>query len=266
MNAEILLESSREHRRSLLWWGVGITLFIGINLVFYPSIRDSTGLSDYSKDMPEAVRALFVGGELDMTSPSGYLNSQIFALMAPTLMTIFAVSAGAAAIAGDEERGLLDLRLAQPVARVSFVLQQLFWLVAGTFILTIVLAATVTLGSIPFDLTIAFSKVVAATVSTALFALLFGALALAVGGLTPGKARAIAVAAAAATVSWVLDGLSKAVSWLEPFQDVSPYYQAFGQNPLTNGAPWFGWLLLTAATALLVCIAIFGLNRRDVRQ
>lgn len=266
MNAEIILESSREHRRSLVWWGVGITLFIGINLVFYPSIRDSTGLSDYSKDMPEAVRALFVGGELDLTSPSGYLNSQIFALMAPTLLTIFAVSAGAAAIAGDEERGLLDLRLAQPVTRGSLVLQQFFWLVLGTLILAVVLAGTVALGSIPFDLTISFGKVVAATVSTALFALLFGALALAVGGTTPGKARAIAVAAAAATVSWVLDGLSKAVSWLDPFQDISPYYQAFGQNPLTNGAPWLGWTFLAAAIAVLVGVAVLGLSRRDVRQ
>lgn len=266
MNAEIVLESSREHRRSLLWWGVGITLFIGINLVFYPSIRDSTGLSDYSKDMPEAVRALFVGGELDLTSPSGYLNSQIFALMAPTLLTIFAVSAGAAVIAGDEERGLLDLRLAQPVTRGSFVLQQFLWLVTGTFVLTVVLAATVYLGSIPFDLTIGFGKVVAATISTALFALLFGTLALAVGGVIPGKSRAIAVAAAAATLSWVLDGLSKAVSWLDPFQDVSPYYQAFGQNPLTGGAPWTGWLFLVAGIAVLLLVAVLGLRGRDVRQ
>lgn len=250
----------------MLWWGVGIALFVGINLVFYPSIRDSTGLSDYSKGMPEAVRALFVGGELDLTSPAGFLNSQIFALMAPTLMAIFAVSAGAASIAGDEERGFLDLRLAQPLSRRAFVIQQFLWLVAGVTVLAFVLLGTVVLGSIPFDLPIAFDKVLAVTISIALFGLFFGALALAVGGVVPGKARAIAVAAAAATASWVLDGLARAVSWLEPFQDLSPYYQAFGQNPLTNGAPWLGWVLLTVAIGILVAVSAIGLEKRDVRQ
>ena len=266
MNAEIFLESSREHRRSLVWWGLGITLFIGINMVFYPSIREDSGLSNYSKELPEAVRALFVGGELDLTSPSGYLNSQIYALMAPTLLAIFAVSAGAGAIAGDEERGFLDLRLAQPVSRTWFGLQQFAWLLAGTLLLAVVLLLTVALGSIAFDLSIGFDKVLAITVSTALFALVFGALALAVGGVWPGRSRAIAVAAAAATVSWVLDGLAKIVSWLEPIQNVSPYHLAFGRDPLTNGAPWLEWGVLVAVIAALVAVTLFGLGRRDVRQ
>ena len=145
MNAEIVFEGFREHRRSLLWWSFGLVVFTVITLVFYPSIRDSSGLSDYSKDLPEAMRAMFVGGELDLTSPSGFLNSQIFAVMAPTLLAIFAVSTGASAIAGDEERGLLDQRLAQPVSRSSMVVQQFFWLLAGVAILTAVLLATVVL-------------------------------------------------------------------------------------------------------------------------
>lgn len=266
MNAEIFLESTREHRRSLIWWGLGITLFIGINMVFYPSIRDDSGLSDYSKELPEAVRALFVGGELDLTSPAGYLNSQIFALTAPTLLAIFAVTAGAGAIAGDEERGYLDLRLAQPVSRIWFGLQQFAWLVAGTLILAAVLLLTVMIGSIAFDLSIGFDKVLAITVSTTLFALVFGALALAVGGAWPGKSRAIAVAAAAATFSWVMEGFAKLVSWLEPIQVVSPNHLAFGQDPLTGGAPWLEWGALVAMIGSLLAVAVFGLGRRDVRQ
>ena len=214
-------------------------------------MRDSAGLSAYSKDLPEAMRAMFVGGELDLTSPSGFLNSQIFAVMAPTLLAIFAVSTGASAIA---------------VSRTSVVIQQFLWLSAGVLILTIVLLATVGLGGRPFDLNVNFMNLLAISVSTGLFGLLFGVMSLAVGCVIPGKSRAVAVAAAVATLSWIIDGLAKSVSWLEPVQDFSPYHQAYGASPLLNGIPWGGWAILAAITASLVAISIIGLNRRDIRQ
>ena len=76
-------QTLRERRRSLLWWTLGLVALVVLNVAFYPSVRDDPALSDYAKDLPESVRALFAGGELDIASPAGYLNSQIFALMAP---------------------------------------------------------------------------------------------------------------------------------------------------------------------------------------
>ncbi|MGK2956135.1 MAG: ABC transporter permease subunit [Solirubrobacterales bacterium] len=266
MRAEILIESFREHRRSLVWWTIGITLMVATTVVFYPSIEDSPGLSDYSKELPDAMRALFVGGELDLTSPVGYLNSQIFALLGPALLAIFAVSAGASAIAGDEERGLLDIKLAQPLSRRTLVLQQFAWLVLGVVILTTVLLLTVYFGSRPFGLDIGFMDLLAACISTGLFGLFIGSIALTIGCLHPGRTVAVSTAAAVATAAWMLDGLSKAVDWLEPFRFLSAYYQAFGQNPLSNGAPWQSWMVLALATLTLLLVSIFGLQRRDINQ
>ena len=146
------------------------------------------------------------------------------------------------------------------------VIQQFLWLSAGVLILTIVLLATVGLGGRPFDLNVNFMNLLAISVSTGLFGLLFGVMSLAVGCVIPGKSRAVAVAAAVATLSWIIDGLAKSVSWLEPVQDFSPYHQAYGASPLLNGIPWGGWAILAAITASLVAISIIGLNRRDIRQ
>ena len=79
-------------------------------------------------------------------------------------------------------------------------------------------------------------------------ALFVGSLALAVGAVVSGRARAIAVAAGVAVAAWLLDGLGQAVDVLEPWRPLSPYYQALGQNPLRNGAPWGGWVILALAT------------------
>ena len=128
------------------------------------------------------------------------------------------------------------------------------------------LLAAVGLGSAAVDLEIGFDRLVAATVSVTLLALFVGSLALAIGAVVPGRARAIAIAAGVAVAAWLLDGLGQAVDVLEPWRPLSPYYQALGHNPLRNGAPWSGWTILVIATLALAAAGAMGLGRRDVRQ
>lgn len=266
MGLEVALETLRERRRSLVWWAIGLAAFVALNVAFYPSVRDDPGLSDYAKDLPEATRALFAGGETDLTSGSGYLNSQVFALMAPIILLIFAIGLGAAAVAGDEERGTLDLLLAQPLRRVDLVLQRALALLVLVVALSLVLLASVTVGSALVDLDIGLGKVIAAGGGVGLLALVFGSLALAVGAWWPGRARAIAVAAGLAIIGWMLDGLGQAVDALDPWRPLSPYYQALGTDPLTDGVPWGSWALLVALAVALVVLAALGLRRRDISQ
>ena len=114
MGPEIFRETLMERRRSILWWSIGIVSFVALQIVFYPSIRDSTGLNDYTRQLSDAMRALFVGGETDITSGIGYLNSQIFAFAGPLLLLIFAIGIGGSLVAGDEENGALELTLSTP--------------------------------------------------------------------------------------------------------------------------------------------------------
>jgi ABC-2 type transport system permease protein len=266
MAAELLLESLRSHRRSLLWWAFGILALVGLTMAFYPSVRDSAGLDQYSKDLPEALRALFVGGELDLTGPVGYLNSQVYLMLAPLLLAIFTIGAGASAVAGDEEDGLLDLLLSQPVTRTAFALERFVWLCLSTLLLLLVLTATVVIGSLATGLDLGEAHVPSASISTGLFALFVGSVALAVGSSFPGKSRAIAVAAGVATLSWIIDGLAKAVDWLDGVASFSPYRIAYGSGPLANGAAWGDWLILSGLVLVLAGVAVIGLRRRDIRQ
>lgn len=266
MGIDVAREALRERRRSLLWWALGVALLMAINVAFYPSVRDDAALSDYAKDLPESVRALFAGGELDLSSPAGYLNSQVYALTAPLLLLIFSIAAGASAVAGEEERGTLELVLAHPVRRRGYALQRFVALTALVAVLTVVLLATVAIVSWLVDLEIGFGRLVSASVSVGLLAVLFGALALAAGAISPGRAKAIAIAAGLAVASWIFDGLAQAVDALEPWRPLLPYYHALGQNPLREGAQWAGWAILTAATFVFAAAAAAGLDRRDVRQ
>jgi ABC-2 type transport system permease protein len=266
MGIEVIAETLRERRRSLVWWTLGIIGMIGLTVAFYPSVKDSTGLSDYAKDLPEGLRGLFVGGEIDITSGPGYLNSQVFAMAAPLILLIFAIGAGAGAVAGEEERGTLDLLLAHPLRRSDFVLQRFFATAVLVMILSAVLFVTVVVASALVGLDIGVADLLAACGSNALLALLFGGLALTSGAVFPGRGRAIGVATALAVAAWMLDGLGRAIDWLDPFRPLSPFYQAIATDPLRDGVPWGSWALLAGLTCALAAVAVVGLGRRDLRQ
>ncbi|UJH70361.1 ABC transporter permease subunit [Ornithinimicrobium sp. INDO-MA30-4] len=61
---------------------------------------------------PEALNA-FIGTD----APGGYVVNELFELMAPLAMVAFAVTGGAAAIAGEEQRGTMGMLIAQPLSR-----------------------------------------------------------------------------------------------------------------------------------------------------
>ncbi len=71
----------------------------------YPTIRGNRELESLMDQYPEALKALFsFGGQLDFTSPAGYLGGELFSFMLPALFLVAAVGNGAGAIAGEEER------------------------------------------------------------------------------------------------------------------------------------------------------------------
>jgi ABC-2 type transport system permease protein len=262
---DVLVETGRARARSTLWWSLGLAAVVALTVAFYPSVRGDASLNDYVENLPDSVRALFVGGELDITSAAGYLNSQIFALVAPLILLVFAIGHGSGAVAGEEERGTLDLLLAQPLRRRDYVVQRFGAMTMLLVVLSLVLLVTTALGALPVDLHIGFDKLAAASVSVGLLALLFGALALAVGAARPGRSSAIGVSAGVAVFAWLFDGLSHTVGSLEGWRPVSPFYWALGKNALRDGAQWTAWAVLLAATAVLVVVAAIGLERRDAR-
>ena len=61
----------------------------------------------------------FFGGAaaFDYTRPGGFLNTQLFSLILPLLIAIFAIGYGASTLAGEQQSGTLDLARA-PAATV----------------------------------------------------------------------------------------------------------------------------------------------------
>jgi ABC-2 type transport system permease protein len=254
-----------EQRRALSWWAVGIVIFVGVTIAFFPSLKDSAAqLQDYLDQLPESLRNLFVGTETDITSPVGYLNSQVFAGNGAIVFLVFAIGAGARAIAGEEEKGTLELLLATPVTRRTVVLQKFGAIAAALGGLAAVLSVVLIALGRPVGLTVPPVDLLAATVHQYVFGLGFGAIALAIGCLKGRKGLAIGLTTSIAVVAFLLNGLaplSDATAWA---QLLSPFYYANGSIPLRNGFALDHLAVLTAIVVVAVVAAVRGFDRRDL--
>lgn len=119
----MLLHSElRLRRRSLVVRIMSVSTLVAMIAAFYPQVRGNLSLNSLYAGLSPSMQSLFGGS--DLTSPAGYLNTQLFAFFLPAVLLVFGLGSGSALLAGEEEDRTLDLLLAQPVPRWSAYLQK----------------------------------------------------------------------------------------------------------------------------------------------
>ena len=264
MLRNVLLKTLRDQRRGLLWWGIGLVVLAASMMAFYPSFADASEFDDLLDEMPEALSKVFLGEVSDLTSPEGYLNSQLFVLFLPLLFMIFTIAQGSSAIAGEEDRGTLDLLLSNPVARWRVVADKFGAMAITTLMLAFVFWVAMAIGAVVAGMDIGMWLMAQATLSTALLGLVFGALALALGCATGKRSVCFGVASALGTGAYFLNALAPLVEVLEPSRKLSPFYYYIGADPLTNGLDLGHVAVLIGLAGVLLAVGLVTFNRRDL--
>ena len=261
----ILLRSLRDQQKSLLWWFLGIAILMLITVLLYPSIGAAPEMEALFEDMPPAFQ-VFVGEIGDITSPEGYLNSQLFALMIPLLFMFYCIGQGSGSIAGEEAAGTMDLLLANPITRTRVVLEKFGAMLAGGMVLGFATVFGLVVGALIVDMDITMSRLSEATLVSLLVGYLFGGLALLLGCWTGRRSLSIGVSVGVGVATYLLNGFAVIISWLEPYRFLSPFHYATSNDPLSNGLDLTDTLVLVAVAAVLLIGAVFTFERRDVQK
>ena len=263
MLRDVLSKTLRDQRRSYLGWSISVVLLAAMYISLWPSLRNSS-MATFLDQMPEAFRNLFAMSGADMSTPVGYIQVEFLSFMGPILVILYAVLAGSGAIAGEEDRRTLDLLLATPVSRRRVVIDKAVAMVLGTVGLVVVLGLSILLEGAFVDMHLPAGTVAAAMLHLGLLGLVFGALALALGAGTGRLGISRGVPALLAVVAYALNGLGGLVSWLEPWQKLSPFYQYSAHDPLRQGVSWPAVAVAVATIIVLVVTAVWSFERRDV--
>ena len=260
---KLLASELRLRQTSLVVWVASVFALVAMITAFYPQIRSDPSLNSIYATMSPAMQALLGGSNL--TSPAGYLNTQVFAFFLPAVLLVFGLGRGSASIASEEEERTLDLLLAQPVPRWSAYLQKAAAVTIGITALTlatwVILAALNT--AVKFDLPAA--NLAAVCLQMGLFALALSLAAQAIAAATGRRGYGLSVVAGYTFVSYVIYGLSATVTWLQNVRPLMLWRWYLLNDPLVSGFSWpdIGVLIGVCLTALVG--GMFFFSRRDLR-
>ena len=262
----LFVKSLLDHRRGLAWWVLGVVLLCAAMTSFYPSISTNDAIQDYVDAFDPNLLALFGFTELmDITSGPGYLNAEIFSFMVPVLVIIFAVSLGASAIAGEEDKRTMEILLSEPVSRRRVVLEKYAFLLAANAMLGVVVWLSLAVGVNIFDMEVSMFKLAGTTLSSALLGVTFGSLAFAVGAVTGNRGLSVGVSAGAAAATYVINTLASIVDVLEPAKWLSPFFYYNGNVPILNGLDPLHVSLFLVVIAVPAIAGYIAFQRRDLR-
>ena len=182
----------------------------------------------------------------------------------PILFFLFAIAQGAGAIAGEEERGTLDILLSNPTTRVQVLIQKFAAMATAILALAFVLWLSMVIGAALVSMDVSALRLAAITVSGALLGITFGALSLALGCATGKRGLSIGVAGAIAVTSYFVYSLVPLVEGIEQASKLSPFHYYITADPLSNGLNLVHAGALVGLAVALVAIAILTFERRDL--
>jgi ABC-2 type transport system permease protein len=262
----IVGQALHTRRRGLVGWAAGLAAAIGLVVVSYPAVRGQHGIDQALAKIPPSVQQLLGLGKAGISSPVGYLNSQLVTNLLPVLLLVFGVSMAGWSIAGDEASGTLELVLSTPVGRGRLAAERALALVVamagltvGTGILLMALAPTVRLtrGLPP-------ARLMSACAAAGLAALVFAAIAFVVGAATGSRTSAVASASGVAAGGYLVEGLAHSVTALRPVADALPWHWLIAGSPLVNGTTWENSALPAALGLALLGLGVLLFRRRDL--
>jgi ABC-2 type transport system permease protein len=142
---EIARFESRQRVPATAAIAVGLALYAGLMVAIGPDIVASIDLDAYIDAIPPALRTAF--GIDALGSFAGLLAAQLYQFGIVLLLGLYVAYAAAGTVAGDVERGRMDMLLSNPVSRTRIVAEKFLALVPAVVAVNVVLGAAVYAGA-----------------------------------------------------------------------------------------------------------------------
>ena len=256
--ANIFVKTARDRWLGWAIAAVSISLF----LLFGMSVYREIDLSVYTS-LPEAFRSLIgIGDDIDV---GGLAINVMFGTWGALVVAAIALVMGAAAIAGEERDGTMDMLLSNPKSRTFVLLSKTGALVMLAVLATVALWIPVHPMAAFLGVEIGGLDVEALTLHLFVNAVFYGLLATAIGAMTGNKGTATGVTTAVMVLSFFAVGFLPLVEGGEGVRKVLPWYYFDGSDPVNNGVAWGHVALLVSASVFFLVVSIIGFNRRDLK-
>jgi len=232
----------------------------------FPSIATSgVDFEAYMESLPPALQAAFgASGGLAFTTIEGFLAVELYQFFWVLLLGIYVAYQAGGLIAGDVERGRMDVLLAVPVFRRRVVVEKFLSLVSGVVVVNLVVALLVYVAVVAIGESVSVVDLAAVHLLSVPYLLACGAIGLLLSVLTDDSDVAQRGGLGAIFGLFLLETISQSadVGWLGALSPTR-YYDPTAI--LVSGEyDWAGTVVLLAGTAALVAVSAWWFRRTDI--
>ena len=254
----------RDLRWPTFWVAISLAIGGGYFTALFPTYTQAFDLEEMMAEMPESIKALIGGMDMDLSTATGFLNVELFPLILPALMVGFAVALCSGFTAGEESRGTIDILLSYPVPRWRMVLEKMAALLIALVVAAAVMLAGIQIGSMASNSPVDLDKVAAGLVLAVLLSLAFGAMALAIAAWSGNRGAAAGIPIGLMVVMYLVQTLSPQIESLRAINPLSLFHYYLGHNALKNGLDLGDAAVLAAVAVAFLAASLWLFERRDL--
>lgn len=263
MNYNLLRQSFAERRVSLLIYAIGVATYSVMILAIWPSMQN-TGISELWERYPESIKKAF-GASINFATFDGFMTLEYFAQMWVIVMAAYAISVATGSLAGEIEKGTMELLLGQPISRRAIVITRHMHLSLGLIVLIAATLVPIIVGAPVVDGEISYKGLAFLSLQAFLFYAAIGSIAFFFSASFSSRGRALFASLGILIASYALDLLSKFSNFVDHFHRLSlfNYYDPYRYLHDLSFA-WGDLAVLTAIVVFFTAAAIVWFERRDI--
>ena len=245
-----------------------VALFQEMYIALFPEIQKQAGeLNKLLEAYPESfMKAFGIDSASSMFSTlENYLSTEMFSFFWPILMIVAAVSFAGYAIAGDIDKGTIEMVLSQPISRVKlFISRYIAGAIGLTFFSAISAFSPIVwaeLHGIDYDI----KKFAILSVGCVLFSLAVYGFAMLISSLVSDKGKVGMITGGTIALMYVLNILSSLEEKLINLKYASFFHYYRGETLLGKGE-FVEWsvLALGGFAAVTFLLALWRFSKRDI--
>ena len=245
---------------AVLGWGIGLALYGVMYVAIYPEIGEKmTALADIS---------IYQAMGIDMNSFEGYMASSLVGIM-PIMLAIYVIMTSTATLAGEDDKGTLELIVTMPLKRWHIVTMKAAALVVVTFLILVIagLWSAIALNWMKnsFAVDVTATQFFMAILSAWPITLAFLMIGLFFSAYLPNQLTASMATTVVFLVSYfgeILAGMVKALEVIKPFS-LFTYFDSSAAL-FSKGVQAGDVGVLLGVAAFFFVLALLSFQRRDI--
>lgn len=254
----VLTKSIADRRVMTILIGAGVGIMAFLVAAMFPALQDT--LAEF--DLGPAFDSFF--GEGGMSSPQGWLSTEVFSIMAPGAIAALVIVDAARALASEMEDLSIGLLASNPISRSRLFGSKSVAIVVHAAVASLLVGLFTWLGVVLIGLDMNPANVWAATLHVFVLAFMIAGTAVLFSVLIGKRVPAMMAAGGVAFIAYMVSVLLPINADLADWAKLSPWHYYWAGDPLTNGVDWLDLAVMAAIGLIMFAIGTVVFLRKDL--